>query len=299
MPDMMQVKQKIHGSITAIITPFKNGQIDFDAYVKLIEHQIASGTHGIVPVGTTGESPVLTFDEHDEVIRVAVQTVAKRIPVIAGTGANSTLEAIEITNRAAAIGADAALIVAPYYNKPAQQALFQHYQAVHDATDIPIILYNVPGRTCCDIKPETVARLSHLPRIIGLKDATGELERFSEHRQNCASDFILLSGEDGCALGAAAHGSQGCISVTANVAPALCVAFQTALLSGDFKTALSLQDKLYPLHSAMFCETSPSPVKYAVSKLGLCENELRLPMIPVQTESQTKIDAAMRHAGLI
>ena len=239
-----QIAEKLSGSIVAIITPFKNGTFDKEAYVKLIETQIAAGTHGIVPVGTTGESPVVDFDEHDHIIEVAVKTVAGRVPVIAGTGGNSTQEAIDVTNRAAKLGIDAALIVAPYYNKPGQDALYAHYKAVHDATDVPIVLYNVPGRTASDIHPETVAKLSELPRIVGLKDATGQLERFSAHRQLCADGFRLLSGEDGCALAAAAHGGHGCISVTANIAPALCAEFQNALIAKDFVKALEIQDKL-------------------------------------------------------
>ena len=293
------IAEKIRGSIVAIITPFKNGKFDEDAYVKLIETHIAAGTHGIVPVGTTGESPVVDFNEHDHIIDVAVKTVAGRIPVIAGTGANSTQEAIDVTNRAKALGADAALIVAPYYNKPGQNALYAHYKTVHDATDIPIVLYNVPGRTASDIHPETVAELSKLPRIIGIKDATGQVERFSAHRQLCAEGFRLISGEDGCALAAAAHGGHGCISVTANAAPALCAEFQNALMENDFTKALALQDKLFPLHQAMFCESNPSPAKYAASVLGHCTNELRLPLIPVSKESEDKIKSALAHAGLL
>ncbi|MEM6602898.1 MAG: 4-hydroxy-tetrahydrodipicolinate synthase [Pseudomonadota bacterium] len=292
------IKEKIFGSIVAIVTPFRDNKIDEDAFRKLIERQIAAGTHGIVPVGTTGESPTLDFDEHDHVIALAVEAVGGRVPVIAGTGANSTLEAIDITQRATKIGADVALIVAPYYNKPDQNALYAHYKAVHDATNIPILLYNVPGRTVSDLKPETVAKLSKLERIIGIKDATGELERFSAHRHLCGNDFILLSGEDGCALGAAAHGCQGCISVTANIAPELCAAFQNALHKGDFTAALALQDKLFPLHSALFSETSPAPVKYALSHIGICENNLRLPLIPVQPETEQKIISALQHAGI-
>lgn len=294
-----QIAEKIFGSLVAIITPFKDGAFDKDAYVKLIETQIAAGTHGIVPVGTTGESPVVDFDEHNSIIAAAVETVAGRVPVIAGTGANSTQEAIDVTNRAAKLGIDAALVVAPYYNKPGQDALYAHYKALHDATDIPIILYNVPGRTASDLHPETVAKLSQLPRIIGIKDATGELERFSAHRALCDSDFRLLSGEDGSALAAAAHGCHGCISVTANIAPALCAEFQNALQEKDFVKALSIQDKLFPLHQALFCEASPSPAKYAASLLGHCENSLRLPLIPVSDASEEKIKNAMKHAGLL
>lgn len=291
---------RMRGSFVALITPFKqDGTIDTDAYIKLIETQIAAGTHGIVPVGTTGESPVLDFDEHDAVIALAVKTVAGRVPVVAGTGANSTKEAIEITQRATKIGADAALVVAPYYNRPNQNALYEHYKALHDATDIPIILYNVPSRTACDILPETVGRLAKLPRIIGIKDATSVIERFSAHRAVCGKDFIQFTGEDGTALAAAAHGAVGCISVTANVAPALCAEFQNALLAGDFPKALELQDRLYPLHQVMFCESNPAPAKYGVSLLGLCENTLRLPLICVTKESESKIKSAMIQAGIL
>lgn len=290
----------IYGSITALITPFdENDDIDVVSYKNIIEHQIKSGTHGIVPVGTTGESPVLSFEEHDKVIEIAIQTAAGRVPVIAGTGANNTKEAIDITAHAQEMGADAALIVTPYYNKPGQEALYAHYKAIHDATDIPIILYNVPGRTGCDLLPETVARLSHLPRIIGIKEASGNVERFSQHRMLSGKDFILLSGDDGSTLGAYAHGATGCISVTANVAPELCAKFQNALKDGDFEKALEIQDKLYPLHQNLFLEANPVPVKFAVSKLGLCNNSIRLPLLPANENTQEKVISAMKHAELL
>lgn len=291
---MQDLIQRIYGSITALITPFKNnGEIDFDTYKSLIERQIKAGTHGLVPVGTTGESPVLSFDEHDHIIQTAVEVTNGRVPVIAGTGANSTQEAIDITRRAEKMGADVALIVAPYYNKPNQEALFQHYKAIHDAVSMPILLYNVPGRTASDLKPQTVGRLSGLERIIGIKDATGEIERFSEHRALCPKDFILLSGEDGSALAAASHGAHGCISVTANVVPELCASFQNHLRNKDFSQALEIQDKLYPLHQALFIESNPAPTKFALSQMGLCENILRLPLISVAQDTEKSVTQAL------
>ncbi len=291
---------KIKGSIPALATPFtEEGDIDFHAFEKLIEFQIKNGSHGIVAAGTTGESPTLNFETHLEVIKRSVEIAGGRVPVIAGTGANSLEEAVELTRAAEEFGADAALVVVPYYNKPSQAGLYAHFKALHDATDIPIILYNVPGRTVADLLPETVGFLAKEKRIIGIKDATGELERFSAHRHLCGKDFLLLSGEDGCALGAAAHGAIGCISVTANIAPALCAEFQNALLAKNFPLALELQDKLFPLHQAMFCETSPAPVKFALSEIKICENTLRLPLISVSEKSEEKIHAAMKIAGIL
>jgi 4-hydroxy-tetrahydrodipicolinate synthase len=291
---------KIKGSLPALVTPFtKSGDLDRAAFVKLIEFQLAGGSHGLVIAGTTGESPTLNCETHLEIIKIAVETVGGRVPVIAGTGANSLEEAVELTRAAQEIGADAALVVVPYYNKPSQTGLYAHFKALHDATDIPILLYNVPGRTVADLLPETVGFLAKEPRIIGIKDATGDLERFSAHRRLCGNDFLLLSGEDGCALGAAAHGSIGCISVTANIAPALCAEFQNALSVQNFRRALELQDQLFPLHQAMFCETSPAPVKFALSVKKLCENVLRLPLVQVSKGAEEKIIAAMKSAGIV
>ena len=290
----------VRGSVTALITPFdKSGAFDEKTFTRLIERQIEAGSHGLVPVGTTGESPVLDCETHIRAIRVTVEAARGKIPVIAGTGANSFDEALTLTLAAQEAGADAALIVAPYYNKPSQAGMIAHFKALHDATDIPIILYNVPGRTVADLLPETVAELAKLPRIIGIKDATGKIERISAQRALCGEDFIILSGEDGCALAAVAHGAVGCISVTANVAPRLCAEFQDALGKSDFKKALAYQDMLFPLHEAMFCEPSPAPAKFALSRLGLCENVLRLPLVPATEKAEKQILAAMKHAGLI
>jgi 4-hydroxy-tetrahydrodipicolinate synthase len=253
-----------------------------------------------VPVGTTGESPTLDADEHKRVIEICIDEVKGRVPVIAGTGSNSTREALDFTLHAAEAGADAALVVVPYYNKPTQDGLYAHFKAIADAVDIPIIVYNVPGRTVANISVETLARLSHDCRnIIGTKDASADLTRPSRQRQFSGKDFIQLSGEDGTALGFNAHGGVGCISVTANVAPRLCAEFQEATLKGDYATALALQDRLMPLHHAMFVETSPGPVKYAASLLGLCSPEARLPMVPVVESTKKAVREAMIHAGLL
>ncbi len=287
------------GSIVALITPFKDGAIDEEAFVRLVDWHVEQGTHGLVPVGTTGESPTLSPDEHKRVIELCIEAVKGRIPVMAGTGSNSTLEAIDFTRHAEEAGADAALVVTPYYNKPTQDGLYAHFKAVHDATDIPIYIYNIPGRSVIDMQPETMARLAELERIVGVKDATADLSRVSVQRHLMGPDFIQLSGEDGTALGFNAHGGVGCISVAANVAPALCAEFQEACLAGDYANALLLQDRLMPLHKALFVEASPGPVKYAASLLGLCEEELRLPLVPVKDETRTLVRKAMIHAGLI
>ncbi|GAK44163.1 dihydrodipicolinate synthase [Tepidicaulis marinus] len=287
------------GSIVALITPFKDGAIDEEAFVRLVDWHVEQGTHGLVPVGTTGESPTLSPDEHKRVIELCIEAVKGRIPVMAGTGSNSTLEAIDFTRHAEEAGADAALVVTPYYNKPTQDGLYAHFKAVHDATDIPIYIYNIPGRSVIDMQPETMARLAELERIVGVKDATADLSRVSIQRHLMGPDFIQLSGEDGTALGFNAHGGVGCISVAANVAPALCAEFQEACLAGDYANALLLQDRLMPLHKALFVEASPGPVKYAASLLGLCEEELRLPLVPVKDETRTLVRKAMIHAGLI
>lgn len=287
------------GSFTALVTPFKNGAFDETAYERIIEWQIAQGTHGLVPVGTTGESPTLSHDEHKRVVEVCVETVRKRVPVIAGAGSNSTAEAIDFARHAKDAGADAVLIVMPYYNKPTQEGLYLHVKAINDAVDIPIVLYNVPSRTVADMSVATMARCARLKNVVGVKDATANLARASLQRLACGPDFVMLSGEDATALGFNAHGGQGCISVTANVAPALCAEFQNACLAGDFAKALSIQDRLMPLHDALFIETNPGPVKYAASLLGLCSAEVRLPLAPVADSTKQTIEAAMIGAGLL
>jgi 4-hydroxy-tetrahydrodipicolinate synthase len=278
----------------------KNGEVDEAAFRKFVNWQIEQGSHGLVPVGTTGESPTLTPEEHKRVIEICIEEARGRVPVVAGTGSNSTMEAIEYTIHAREAGADAALVVVPYYNKPTQEGLYAHFKAIAEAVDIPIIVYNVPGRTVANITVETLARLSHdFKNIVGTKDASADLTRPSRQRLESGTDFIQLSGEDGTALGFNAHGGVGCISVTANVAPRLCAEFQVATLKGDFATALKLQDRLMPLHHAMFVETSPGPVKYAASLLGLCEPEARLPMVPVTESTKQAVRKAMVHAGLL
>jgi 4-hydroxy-tetrahydrodipicolinate synthase len=287
------------GSFTALITPFKNGALDEDAFRRFIEWQISEGTHGLVPAGTTGESPTLDFDEHKRVIELTVETAKGRVPVVAGTGSNSTDEAIELTEYAAKVGADAVLIVTPYYNKPTQEGLYQHYKAINDAVDVPIVIYNIPGRSVVDMAVETMARCFKLKNVIGVKDATANLARASQQRLAMGPEFNLLSGEDATALGFMAHGGHGCISVVSNVAPRLCADFQKACLAGDYKTALTLQDRLMPLHDAMFCEANPGPAKYAASRLGLCEPDLRLPLVPITQASQRIVDAALASVGLV
>ncbi|MFM8746954.1 MAG: 4-hydroxy-tetrahydrodipicolinate synthase [Aestuariivirga sp.] len=288
------------GSFPALITPMHNGAVDIAAFRKLVNWQIEQGSHGLVPVGTTGESPTLTPEEHMQVIEVCIAEAKGRVPVIAGTGSNSTQEAIDYTRHARDAGADAALVVVPYYNKPTQDGLYAHFRAIADAVDIPIIVYNVPGRTVANISVETLARLSHdCKNIVGTKDASADLTRPSRQRLASGKDFIQLSGEDGTALGFNAHGGVGCISVSANVAPKLCAQFQEATLKGDYAAALTLQDRLMPLHHALFVETSPGPVKYAASLLGLCSAEARLPMVPVAESTKTAVRAALFHAGLL
>jgi 4-hydroxy-tetrahydrodipicolinate synthase len=287
------------GSFVALITPFRDGKVDEDAFAKLIEWQIAEGSHGLVPVGTTGESPTLSHAEHRRVIEICVEVTKKRVPVIAGAGSNNTLEAVELTKFAKAAGADAALSVTGYYNKPTQEGQYQHFKAISDAVDLPIIIYNIPGRTVVDISVETMVRLAELKNVIGVKDATSNLARTSLQRHLIGREFIQLSGEDATSLGFNAHGGVGSISVTANVAPKLCAEFQTATLAGDFKRALELQDRLMPLHHALFLEPNPAPVKYAASLLGLCGEDLRLPLLPVGEATRTKVRDAMRHAGLL
>ncbi len=287
------------GSIVAIVTPFRNGVIDRDALADLVEWHIESNTRGIVPVGTTGESPTLSHEEHEEVVELVVETAKKRIPVIAGTGSNSTAEAVRLTQHAANVGAAAALVVTPYYNRPTQEGLIEHFTQVHDCAEIPVIIYNIPGRSAVDMTVETMAKLSKLPRIVGVKDATGDLARVSKQRAACGEDFLQLSGEDATALALNAHGGSGCISVTANVAPRECALFQTACEEGNYARALEWQDRLMPLHEALFIESSPAPVKYALSVLGRCAPDLRAPLVEVRPDTREKVKQAMRHAGLI
>jgi 4-hydroxy-tetrahydrodipicolinate synthase len=290
---------KIRGSITALITPFSNGAVDDDAFRRLIDWQIAEGTHGLVPVGTTGESPTLSHEEHKHVIELAISSARGRVPVIAGTGSNSTDEAIELSQHAEAAGATAVLIVTPYYNKPTQLGLYAHYKAIHDAIGIPIIIYNIPGRSVIDMKVDTMARLAELPRIAGVKDATADMQRASQQRLACGADFIHLTGDDASTLGFMAHGGHGCISVISNIAPRQCAEFQNACMAGDFAKARRIHDHLMPLHDVMFIEANPGPVKYIASRLGLCGGEMRLPLVPVTPESAARIDAALEATGLL
>jgi 4-hydroxy-tetrahydrodipicolinate synthase len=287
------------GSIVAIVTPFRAGRVDEKAFADLIEWHIAAGTHGFVPVGTTGESPTLDHAEHERVIELCIEVVAGRRPVIAGTGSNSTAEAISLTAHAKRAGADAALVVTPYYNKPTQAGLFAHYQAIHDAVDMPMIIYNIPGRSVVDMSPQTMARLASLANIIGVKDASNDITRPLTTRWFCGTDFCQLSGEDGNALAFLAHGGHGCISVTANVAPALCAAMQEAWAAGKPAEALAIQEKLFPLHTALFLETSPAPTKYALARLGRCAADLRLPLVEVGEATARAVDEALAHAGLL
>ncbi|SPF79899.1 4-hydroxy-tetrahydrodipicolinate synthase [Pseudoprimorskyibacter insulae] len=287
------------GSMPALVTPFKNGAVDFDALKRLVEWHIEQGSTGLVPVGTTGESPTLSHAEHEAVIETVVQAAAGRVPVIAGAGSNNTAEAIHFTQHAERVGASAVLVVAPYYNKPTQRGLYAHYKAVHDSANIPIVVYNIPGRSAVDILPDTMAELSKLPRIVAVKDATGDLARICKERTVCAPDFAYLSGEDATAHGYNAQGGQGFISVTANVAPRQCAEMQAACQAGDFVKALELQDKLMPLHHAIFAEPGLCGAKYALSRLGMCEDEVRLPLMPVTEDTRAKLDAAMRGLGLI
>lgn len=287
------------GSITALVTPFRNGKVDEAAFTRFIEWQISEGTHGLVPVGTTGESPTLDHDEHKRVIELAVATAKKRVPVIAGTGSNSTDEAVELSQYAEKIGADAVLIVTPYYNKPNQEGLYQHFKAINDAINIPIVIYNIPGRSVVDMSVATMARCYELKNVVGVKDATANLARPSQVRAALGPDFCQLSGEDATALGFMAHGGAGCISVASNVAPRLCADFQNACMAGDFKKALAIQDRLTPLHEVMFIETNPAPVKYAVSRLGFGTADMRLPMVPLTDASKRAIDQVLSDLDLV
>ena len=290
----------LRGSITALITPFADGAVDEKAFAAFVDWQIKEGSHGLVPVGTTGESPTVSHEEHRRIIEIAVEVTDRRVPVIAGAGSNSTDEAVSLTRFAEDIGADAVLTVVPYYNKPTQEGLFQHFSAVAKATSLPIVLYSVPGRTVVDLTVDTIARLRDAhANIVGIKDATASMEKASMTRAKLGPDFILLSGEDMTALGFMAHGGHGCISVTSNVAPKLSAQFQNACMQGNYTAALMLQDKLVQLHKTLFLENNPGGVKYAASKLGLCRNEFRLPVVPISEGNERAIDAAMAFAGLL
>lgn len=291
------------GSIVALITPFKNSSLDEDSYISLIHYHLENGTSGLVPAGTTGESPTLDHDEHHRVIELCVQESKGKIPVIAGTGSNSTDEAISLTKFAEKKGANAALVVTPYYNKPTQEGLYQHYKAINDNCSIPIIIYNIPPRSVVDMNIDTMARLYELKNIVGVKDATGDLDRVKKQKEKMGPDFIQLSGEDGTALEFNINGGVGCISVSANVAPRLCADFQEASMSknnGNLLTkAKELNEKLMPLHKSLFIESSPSPVKYAASLLNLCSDEVRLPLVKITEETKKSVESAMKHADLI
>ncbi|WP_037372140.1 4-hydroxy-tetrahydrodipicolinate synthase [Salipiger mucosus] len=289
----------LKGSMPALVTPLKDGQVDFDTLKHLVEWHIAEGSHGLVPVGTTGESPTLTHEEHEAVIACVVEAAAGRIPVVAGAGSNNTAEAIRFVQFAEKAGADAALVVTPYYNKPTQSGMIAHFTALHECCDLPIMIYNIPSRSVVDMLPGTMGALSKLPRIIGVKDATGDLARVSAQRMTCGKDFIQVSGEDATAHGFNAQGGTGCISVTANVAPRMCAELQTATLEGDYQRALEIQDRLMPLHMAIFTEPGLCGVKYAMSRLGLCEDEVRLPLETLTDGTKGLVDDALRHAGLL
>lgn len=289
---------RFYGSIPALVTPFRDGAVDFATFEAFVDWQIAEGSTGLVPCGTTGESATMTIDEHNAVIAACIRAANGRVPVIAGCGSNDTACAVSHVRHAEKAGADAALVVSPYYNKPNQEGLYQHFKTVAEATGLPIILYNIPGRSVVDIAPATMKRLSEIPNIVGVKDATGVLQRISEQRLSCGADFIQLSGNDDMTLGIMASGGHGCISVTANVAPRLCADFQTACLEKRWDDALALQDRLYPLHAGLFSDASPGPAKYALSKLGKLREELRLPMVPAGEAARRIVDAAMAHAGI-
>ena len=289
-----------HGSIPALVTPFKNGAVDREAFSALVERQIAGGSSAVVPVGTTGETSTLSTEEHKAVVSLCVDVVAGRIPVIAGAGGNATEEAIELVQHAKTVGADAALVVCPYYNNPNQDGLEAHFTAINDAVALPVFLYNVPGRTVVDLQPATVARLARLPNIIGIKDATGDMARVSQHAAMIAqgTQFVQLSGDDPSALGHLAMGGAGCISVTANVMPEACAKMHAAFQAGNLNKAQEIERRLIGLHKALFCSPSPGPAKYALSRLGLCEEDVRLPITPPSAEKRVEIDAAMAKAGL-
>lgn len=287
------------GVLPALVTPFRNGQVDEDAFVALVERQIAGGVHGLVPVGTTGETATLSHEEHRRVVELCVSTARGRVPVIAGAGSNSTAEAIELVRHAKTVGADAALVVTPYYNRPSQEGLYAHFKAINDSVQLPVIVYNVPARTSVDISNAVLERLAKLPNIVGIKDATSDLARASLQRLQCGEDWVMLSGNDDTALGYMAHGGHGCISVTCNVAPEQCADFYNAALAGDWAAALQAQDRLIALHKALFADASPSPTKFALAHLGLCTEETRLPIVPCSEAARQEVLAALRDAGVV
>jgi 4-hydroxy-tetrahydrodipicolinate synthase len=292
-------RPSFRGVFTALVTPFRRGELDEATFVALVERQIAAGVHGLVPVGTTGEGSTLSHAEHRRVVELCVATARGRVPVIAGAGSNSLVEAIELTRHAKDVGADAVLSVTPYYNRPSQEGLYRHFAAIAEAVDIPIVVYNVPSRTSIDISNDTLARLAKLPNIVGVKDATGDLPRASLQRLMCGPDWLMLSGDDPSALGYVAHGGHGCISVTANVAPQACAGFFNALLGGDWTAALAAQDRLVRLHKALFLDSSPAPTKFALAHLGLCADEVRLPIAPCAEAVKPAILEALRDAGVL
>jgi 4-hydroxy-tetrahydrodipicolinate synthase len=292
------MRKMFTGSITALITPFKNGDVDWKAFEKFVEWQIAEGSHGVVPCGTTGESPTLSHDEHKKIVERCVQIVAGRVPVIAGTGSNNTREALDLTVHAKQAGADAALIVTPYYNKPTQDGLYAHYKTLAQAVDLPIIIYNIPGRSVIDMSIDTMCRLAEIKNIVGVKDATGDLARPLNLRQRLGDTFIQLSGEDATATAFYAQGGHGCISVTSNIAPRLCADLYNAWKKGDMPAMASIRDRLAPIHKALFTETSPAPVKYAASRLGFGSDDVRLPLVPASPACRAQVDDAIKTAGL-
>ncbi|MDA0782321.1 MAG: 4-hydroxy-tetrahydrodipicolinate synthase [Rickettsiales bacterium] len=288
------------GAITALITPFKDGKVDERKFADFVQWQIKEGIHGLVPCGTTGESPTLTHERHNQVIDICVEAAEGKVPVIAGAGSNSTAEAINLAQHAQKAGADAILVATPYYNKPNQEGLYRHFKAIHDAADIPMILYNIPGRSVIDMKDETIVRLAELENVVGIKDATGDLSRVGSLINKLEGrEFCLLSGEDATAVGFNAQGGVGVISVSSNVAPAKVVKVQELCLAGKYDEATRLQNELIALHTAMFCDSSPAPAKYAASLMGLCENELRLPLIPLLEEKRPQVERAIKDLGLI
>ena len=292
---------KFHGSLVALVTPFQSdGSIDEDAFAKFTEWQISEGTQGLVPVGTTGESPTLTHEEHKRVVEICVQVAAGRVPVMAGAGSNNTAEAVDFAKFAESVGADGVLVVTPYYNKPSQRGLKAHFASVAKSTSLPVFIYNIPPRSIIDMSPDTMGELSHgYNNIIGVKDATAKLDRVSEQRIACGQDFVQLSGEDATALAFNANGGAGCISVTANVAPALCAQMQNLTAKGDYSGALAIQDRLFPLHKALFMEPNPGGAKFALSLLGRMENVQREPLVPIEPSTEEAVRSAMVHAGLI
>ena len=292
-------QSRFQGVFPALITPFRDGAVDEAAFVRLVERQVEGGVHGLVPAGTTGESATLSHDEHRRVVELCVRTAAGRVPVIAGAGSNSTAEAIELTRHAKAVGADAVLMVTGYYNRPSQEGLFRHYEAVSAAVDMPVVVYNVPGRTAVDVSNETLARVAKLKNIIGVKDASGDVSRVSLQKLTCGDDWVLLSGDDPTALGYMAHGGHGCISVTSNVAPRACAEFFDACLAADYERARLLQARLIRLHKALFLDASPAPTKFALAELGLCSEEARLPIAPCSDAVKPTIRAAMKDAGVL